>query len=182
MNVTAARRHARNLMIKHGLHLWRLDFMNSTKTAALTHFKRHLIELSVEFVQAYNEEQLTQLVLHEIAHAHRGRVRAKLGEFTTPDPHDDRWLFIARLIGYTGDVCMPADYPTPHIVWDVVCTSTGLIQQVTEQPPAVCNSCNECTPHVQRRQIVSAELHSIPTPPHVSPTARAIKKLFVRHS
>jgi predicted SprT family Zn-dependent metalloprotease len=160
-------------MIKHGLSAWRLDFMNNTKTAALTHFKKHLIELSVEFTQAYDQEQLTQLVLHEIAHAYRGRGKEHA--------HDERWLFIARLIGYTGDECMPADYPTPKIVWDIVCTTTGLIQQVHTAPDAAdCKNCNSehCTPIVQRRQIVRADLHTIPTPPHIA--ARAIRKLFRR--
>jgi hypothetical protein len=163
-------------MIRHGLAPWRLIFVNSTKYAGLCNHKDKTIALAVEFTQAYDVDQLTQLMLHEIAHARRGRV--------VPDAHDEKWLKIARRLGYTGDTVLPADYPTPRIVWDVVCTSTGLILQVTPKPSeTVCKLCNTpgCTPEIQRRQIVPAQLHNIPTPEHIlAPAARRLKRFFTR--
>jgi len=163
MNVKAARRLARNKMIRHGLGLWSLNFVNSMRYAGLCTHSKKLISLSVEFTQAYTPAQLEQIVLHEIAHGLRGPVQ-------DAEPHDDKWLKIARRIGYTGEATVPHDFPTPRIVWDVVCPSTGLILQVTERPSATtCKLCNtpSCTPITERRQIVSHKIHNIPAPPHI---------------
>lgn len=163
MNVKAARRLARNLMIRHGLPFWRLDFVNSMRYAGLCTHSKKLISLSVEFVQAYTPEQLSQIVLHEIGHALRGPVQ-------DAEPHDDKWLKISRRLGYTGEATIGPEFPTPKIVWDVVCTSTGQILQVQDRPsPTSCKLCNtpSCTPLIERRQIVSQDLHNIPTPPHI---------------
>jgi hypothetical protein len=146
------------------------------KYAGLCNHKTRVISLAVEYVQAYTPEQLSQLVLHEIAHAMRGRVAT--------DAHDEQWLKIARRIGYTGEAVLPLNYPAPKIVWDVVCTSTGLILQLPEQPhPTVCKLCNTpgCTPLTERRQLVSQDLHNIPTPPHfVAPFFRRLKSILTR--
>ena len=174
MNTSAARRLARNLMIRHRVPFWRLDFVNSMRYAGLCTHSKRLISLSVEFTQAYTPEQLSQIVLHEIAHARRGPV-------PDAEPHDDKWLKIARRLGYTGDATVCRDYPSPKIVWDVVCTSTGLILQVPNQPdPTSCKLCNTpgCTPLIERRQIVSQDLHNIPAPPHIfAPVFTRLKKL-----
>lgn len=174
MNTTATRRLARNLMIKHGVPLWRLEFVNAMAYAGITNHKRNVIALTVEYVQAYNEEQITQLVLHEIAHAIRGRVAV--------NAHDEKWLFIAQRMGYTGGTCMPETYPSPRIVWDYTCTSTGQILE-TQEPPAdnddTCKLCNSCEPIVERRQIVDADLHNIPTPEHIAAhTIRRVKRFL----
>lgn len=177
MNVTATRRLARNLMIKHGVAPWRLIFINHESYAALCNHKDKTIALTVEYVQAYDAEQITQLVLHEIAHALRGRA--------VPDGHDEKWLTIARRLGYTGLAVLPDHYPRPNIVWDVVCTSTGqILQTPTEPSPSTCKLCNDpgCTPLIERRQIVRADLHNIPTPEHIAaPAIRRLKNLFRFH-
>jgi hypothetical protein len=176
MNTTAARRLARNLMIKHGVGMWRLTFVNHMSYAALCNHKDLTISLAVEYVQAYTVEQVTQLVLHEIAHALRGRV--------VPDAHDEKWLKLARRIGYSGDAVLPASYPKPRIVWDVVCTSTGLIlQSPTPVDPTTCKLCNTpgCVPETERRQIVNADIHNRPAPPHIyAPFFRRLKSIFSR--
>jgi hypothetical protein len=179
MNTAAARRLARNLMIRHGLALWRLDYINHSAHAAQCVFSRHTIELTVEYVQAYNPEQVTQLVLHEIAHALRGPSEAK-------NHHDDKWLRIARRIGYKGGATVDPSFPQPVIVWDIVCPTTGHIQELHTAPTAPhCKNCNnrDCTPEVQRRQIVRADYHTIPAPPHIAaPIIRTLKSLVGRNN
>lgn len=177
MNTAAARRLARNLMIRHGLALWRLDYINHSSHAAETVFSKHVIQLTVEYVQAYNDQQVTQLVLHEIAHALRG-------PSSLSQHHDDKWLRIARRIGYHGGATIDPSFPKPVIVWDITCQTTGLIQELHTAPTAPhCKNCNnrDCTPITERRQIVRADYHTIPAPPHIAtPIIRAFKSLTRR--
>jgi len=175
MNTKAARRLARNLMIQHHLAAWQLTFMNHNTIAAQTTHSTHTITLAVEYAQAYTPDQLTQLMLHEIAHAQRG---------PTQTPHDTKWLQTARRLGYLHGATMPAHYPSPVIRWDIICTTTGEIHQTTTAPPEdhSCKLCNspECTPDIQRRQIVRQDIHNIQPPEHISPSFRRLKKLFTR--
>lgn len=177
MNTAAARRLARNLMIRHGLALWRLDYINHSSHAAETVFSKRVIQLTVEYVQAYNDHQVTQLVLHEIAHALRGPSPAS-------QHHDDKWLKIARRIGYLGGERVDPSFPQPVIVWDVVCPTTGLIQELHAPPTSRhCNNCNDpsCMTETQRRQIVRADYHTIPAPTHIAaPLINALKSLTRR--
>lgn len=174
MNVKAARRQARNLMIRHGLAAWRLDFMNHHCIAAQTSFTDHSISLTVEFVQAYTPDQLTQLVLHEIAHALRGP--------SDLSGHDSKWLKTARSLGYLHGDTMPAHYPTPNIRWNLTCPATGDTLQTPEEPDEepFCKLCNDldCVPKVQRRQIVTADVHRLPAPDHIFPIVQRLRSLF----
>lgn len=174
MNVKAARRLARNLMIEHGLAVWRLDFMNHDSIAGLTTHSERKISLAVEYAQAYTPEQLTQLVLHEVAHALRGPATVS---------HDVKWLQTARRLGYLHGETMPVHYPRPNIRWDIVCPSTGEIHQTATRPDAdhFCKLCNDpsCAPEIQRRQIVRQDVHNIPAPEHIyAPTIRRLKSFL----
>jgi predicted SprT family Zn-dependent metalloprotease len=164
-------------MIRHGLALWRLDYINHSSHAAECVFSKHVIQLTVEYVQSYNDTQVTQLVLHEIAHALRG-------PSDVSQHHDAKWLRIARRIGYLGGATMDPSYPQPVIVWDVVCPTTGLIQELHTAPTAPhCKNCNnrDCIPETQRRQIVRADFHTIPAPTHIAaPMLNALKSLVRR--
>lgn len=161
-------------MIRHGLGAWRLDFINHHNIAAQTVFSTLTISLTVEFVQAYTPDQLTQLVLHEIAHALRGPC--------SDSGHDSKWLQTARRLGYIHGVTMPAHYPTPSIRWNITCPNTGEILQTASapEPEPFCKLCNdpECAPEVQRRQIVRADVHNIPAPEHIFPIVQRLKGLF----
>lgn len=163
-------------MIRHGLGLWSLKFVNSTRYGGLCTFSEHTISLAVEYVQAYSEEQLTQVILHEIAHALRGPNK------TDPlNSHDEKWLTRARKIGYLHGETLPPEFPRPRIVWNLTCTNTGQILETSDKPDpnAACKVCNACTPLTERRQLVKAHTFNAPAPEHIMTTRlRHLKALL----
>ena len=169
MQPAATKRIAINLVSKYiPLHGYEIKMANSLDWAGLCDFENRVIKLSMEHTQAYNPEQVTQIALHEIAHAIRGPVRSTLNA-----GHDAEWLKAARRIGYEHGEIVPSTFPRPKIVWNTTCTKTGVILQRTTQPePDFCNICNttSCTPIIERRQLVKAHLHNIEPAHHWTDT------------
>jgi predicted SprT family Zn-dependent metalloprotease len=113
MNLDSARRLARTLMTQHGLNHWRFEWDNAKGRFGACHFGDEKITLSKHLVLLNSEDEVRQVMLHEIAHALVGRGHH----------HDAVWARKARSIGYLGKRTHSA--ATPAKKWLGVCEKCG---------------------------------------------------------
>jgi len=71
---------------------WGFAFDRATRRAGACDWSRHRITVSRHLVEGADEEELRQVLLHEVAHALAGHRAA----------HGPRWRATAARIGYTG--------------------------------------------------------------------------------
>ncbi|HEY9423159.1 MAG TPA: SprT-like domain-containing protein, partial [Microterricola sp.] len=88
-------RHWANALI--ALHLnpaiWSFGFDNAKKRAGLCNFTAKRITVSRYLAARYDDDEIHQILLHEVAHALAG---SRAG-------HGPRWAAIARDLGYEGE-------------------------------------------------------------------------------
>ncbi|GAA0582371.1 hypothetical protein GCM10010172_79350 [Paractinoplanes ferrugineus] len=133
MELTEARRLACGLMARHGLRGWRLVFDNAKTRAGVCRYDRKEIGLSGPLVALYEVDQVTDTVLHEIAHAMAGPRHG----------HDRVWRATARRIGCSGERCMPADAPSVEGPWVGVCPAGH--RTTAHRRPIRVKSCRDCS-------------------------------------
>ena len=100
METTAARALALSLMTQHGLIDlgWRFEFDNARKRLGQCRYTHRAISMSRHMVGAADTEQVTQTMLHEIAHA----LCPATDRFGKNVGHGPLWQAQAKKIGYTG--------------------------------------------------------------------------------
>lgn len=122
MNRDAVMRMALNRMWQHtGKRPVAFRFVNTLDSAGAYVPSERTVELSVEYMQAYEPAQVEQVILHELAHHIYGQ-----------PGHTDEWLATARRIGYTEGATLPTDWNAPELVYDGTCPVTG--QTVEDLP------------------------------------------------
>jgi hypothetical protein len=175
MNPDATLRLANQIRARKAPHcLYRIRLANSLEWAGRCDYSKGTIELSVEFMQAYTPYQVSQIMKHELAHALRGPVRPH-----RVNGHDDKWLKIARRLGYEHGEMVPHEWPVPKIVWNLTCTNTGQILETSTDPGDSCKICNACTPVKERRQIVKASTYDIKADPYFfEPAVKAVQSFL----
>jgi predicted SprT family Zn-dependent metalloprotease len=132
LDLTAAERLATELFARHRLTGWRLVFDNAKTRAGVCRFGRREIGLSRPLISRYAVEQVTETVLHEIAHALAGPGHG----------HDRVWRATARRIGCSGQRCLPADAPTVDGAWTGVCPAGH--RTTAHRRPIRVKSCRTC--------------------------------------
>lgn len=113
MDYTETETLALALMEKHGLITkgWTFGFDRAKKRVGLTTYGRKHISLSSLMIKHADKEYITQVILHEIAHAmlpHRDIYGSVIG-------HGRRWKMQAAAIGYTGERCAPEYLPESEV-------------------------------------------------------------------
>lgn len=128
---------ARQLMEEHGLREWKwsLKFIRSHSVAGLCythlwspkpHLSRGRIELSIDFMEAFDEFHVRDTILHEIAHAltkteygvyQSGRRKGQKYRIV----HGEAWKATAKRIGCTGERCVSLEAPRPKAKYRLVC-------------------------------------------------------------
>ncbi len=88
---------ARDLMDQNGLRDWSLRFNNAQRQLGACHWQRKLIVLSRSHTLKRTPEQVTDTILHEIAHALAG---PRAG-------HGPKWKAIASRLGARPKSCAP---------------------------------------------------------------------------
>ncbi|MBL0886878.1 SprT-like domain-containing protein [Myceligenerans indicum] len=111
MNLVEARNLARDLMSRHGLAGWRFEYDDAKRRAGMCHFARRRISLSAPLATVYDESEVRDTVLHEIAHALAGPEAG----------HGARWREKAREIGCSGLRYVDPNAPTLDGPWIGVC-------------------------------------------------------------
>ena len=133
MDLTEASRLASGLMVRHGLVGWRLVFDDAKTRAGVCRFERREIGLSRPLLSVYGVEQVTDTVLHEIAHALAGPRHG----------HDRVWRATALRIGCTGERCLPAEAPGVDGAWVGVCPAGH--RTTAHRRPVRVKSCRRCS-------------------------------------
>ncbi|MBM2621863.1 SprT-like domain-containing protein [Actinoplanes sp. LDG1-06] len=121
-------------MARHRLTGWTLRFDNAKTRAGSCHSGRREITLSRPLMSLYAPEQVTETVLHEIAHALAGSRQG----------HNQKWRAIARRIGCSGSRCLPVDAPKVDGPWVGTCTAGH--RTTAHRRPVRVRSCPQCSP------------------------------------
>lgn len=128
--LTAIESEAAMLLDKHGLTRWRFRFDQALRRGGRCAFDQQEISLSEQFAQAASADEVTDTILHEIAHA---LVGPKHG-------HDRIWKATAQRIGCIGRVTHNVDFSTAR--WILTCTSCGWREpRLRRRRGLVCKSC-----------------------------------------
>lgn len=115
MDIHKAQALATLMLKEHGLDDWRIELRSYKSTGGMTYYGTRRIGLSRLLLPKWTEDQVRQVMLHEIAHALVG----------PHQNHNDTWLSKAREIGYKGKGTH--NFPTVDRRWHVVCPNHGVI-------------------------------------------------------
>jgi len=134
VDVAEARELATDLMNKHGLTGWRLIFDNARTRAGVCRYDRKQIGLSRILTALHSDEQVTDTILHEIAHALTGPGHG----------HDRVWRATAKRLGCSPTRCIPADAPRVEGAWEGSCPAGHRV--TAHRQPIRVRSCPNCSP------------------------------------
>ncbi|MEZ4483203.1 MAG: SprT-like domain-containing protein [Syntrophotaleaceae bacterium] len=102
----AVRQQADALLEEHGLATWRFDFDHATRRAGCCDYRRRRISLALQFARRASEAEITDTLLHEIAHALVGRKHN----------HNAVWRAKAQEIGSSGERCHDSRFCPPRYI------------------------------------------------------------------
>jgi len=97
---------ARSLLEQHHLTRWSFQFDNGRKRAGCCQYTTKVISLSYAFARQASEADLTDTILHEIAHALVGKAHN----------HDEVWRAKAQEIGCSGRRCHDLQFVPPRYI------------------------------------------------------------------
>lgn len=121
---------AETLLEKHGLQSWRFGFDQAMRRGGRCTFDRQEISVSEQFAFAASDEEVTDTILHEIAHA---LVGPKHG-------HDATWKAMAKRIGCSGHVTHNIEFSVAR--WVLTCTTCGWREpRLRRRRGLVCKGC-----------------------------------------
>jgi predicted SprT family Zn-dependent metalloprotease len=154
MDLRDAFRMATNLIERHALDEWSIQFDNAKRRAGVCRHARKLIGLSGPLTRLHSEAEVRETILHEIAHALVG-----------PQHHHDAvWLAKAREIGCSGERCVPADAPRVAAPWLGVCPA-GHTKERHKRPERV-ESCGQCNPKFSLQHLFEWTYYGRPAQMH----------------
>ncbi len=111
--LTQVAERADELLAKHQLHEWRFTFDHANRRAGHCIHRQQLITLSGQFCLIANDDEITDTILHEIAHA---LVDPKHG-------HNKVWQAKAREIGCSANVTHCVEFSVPKYI--ISCSKCG---------------------------------------------------------
>ena len=152
MEREAAARLARELMAEHGLSGWTFRFDRARRRAGLCRYDRREISLSGPLTALYDDADVREVVLHEIAHALAG---ARHG-------HDAVWRATARAIGSTGRRVVREGSPEVDGDWVGLCPAGHRVTRFRR--PQRPQACGRCSPVFDRRHLLSWTYRGLPVP------------------
>ncbi|MGC9670649.1 SprT-like domain-containing protein [Planosporangium sp. 12N6] len=154
MDLEEARVLAVGLMAEHGLTGWRLVFDDAKTRAGVCRSDRREIGLSRVLTLLYPPAQVTDTVLHEIAHALVG----------TWHGHDRLWRATALRIGCSGMRCVPEDAPRIDGAWEGVCPAGH--RSTAHRRPIRVKSCRRCSTVFDASALLTWTYRGQPAPMH----------------
>ncbi len=113
--------------------LWSFGFDNAKTRAGLCSFDKHRITVSRYLAGRYEDDEIHQILLHEIAHALAGPRAA----------HGPKWKSIARELGYDGKRTHDGAIADEFAPWVGTCPA-GHIHYRYKQPRAAL-ACGRCS-------------------------------------
>lgn len=133
MNLTDAAHKARRLMQEHGLTGWTFSFDRSVRRFGVCKHGTREIGLSQRLTQMNDEATVTDVILHEIAHALVGSGHG----------HDHVWKRKCREIGANPQRCYESDkVETPDAPYEARCKCT--VHKMFRRPKPGARRCRKC--------------------------------------
>ena len=143
---------ARALMEEAGVGDWGLGFDRARRRAGQTDHARRRLTLSRHLMLLYDEAQVHETVLHEIAHA---RVGPQHG-------HDAVWAAEATRLGATGRRLVDAQAPRLRGRWVGRCPAGHEVDRMRRPGSPV--SCSRCAARFSMEHLLSWSLDGEPVP------------------
>lgn len=119
-------------MRRHGLNGWSFGFDRARRRAGQTNYTDRIITISAPLTELATRHQVTDTILHEIAHALVGEGHG----------HDAVWRNAARRIGATPRRVVDRDYPQIPGRWQAVCPAGHV--HTRHRKPRGRYSCGRC--------------------------------------
>ncbi len=126
------------------LHLdetWSFDFDNAKRRAGLCDYRRKRITVSRYLAARFEDDEIHQTLLHEVAHALAGHDAA----------HGPAWKRIARELGYVGGTTHTGETATELAPWIGRCPAGHLVYR--HRRPARATSCAKCSRRFDARYV-----------------------------
>lgn len=142
MTIDEALTLARQLMDAHGLGDWTVQADRAKRRAGMCNQTDKVVSLSRHLIPLYDRADVTDVILHEIAHA---LVGASHG-------HDLVWKAQAAQLGARPRARLPKDLPTLPGTWVGVCPNGHRVERFRR--PRGTLSCAQCCPHFNRRYVL----------------------------
>jgi predicted SprT family Zn-dependent metalloprotease len=136
MDLNKAHLLANYLIAKHGIgeQGWKFRFDNARRRFGCCMYRSKTITLSKQLTLLNDEKEVTNTILHEIAHA-----------LTPGHHHDWVWKAKAREIGCTGDRCYSGQsVATPESKYVAVCSGCNRVHKKHRAVRST-SSCGHCS-------------------------------------
>ena len=143
---------ARSLMEEADVGDWDLAFDRARRRAGQTDHARRRITLSRHLMSLYDEAQVRETILHEIAHA---RVGPRHG-------HDAVWAAEATRLGATGHRLIDAQAPRLRGRWVGRCPAGHEVDRMRRPTSPV--SCSRCASRFSLEHLLAWSLDGEPVP------------------
>jgi predicted SprT family Zn-dependent metalloprotease len=133
VEILEARQLADGLIRRHGLSDWHVVFDNAKTRAGICRAVSREIGLSRVLTQLHSRAEVTDTILHEIAHALVGPAHG----------HDEVWRDKALAIGSSATRCVPITAPKLAGPWVGVCPAGH--RTTRHRQPTRVQSCGQCS-------------------------------------
>lgn len=138
-----------NALIRHHLDpifgpgAWSFDFDRAKRRAGLCNFTDRRIQVSRYLAEKFDDDEVHQILLHEVAHALAG---AEAG-------HGQKWKRIAAELGYAGGRTHDGDIADETAPWVGECPAGH--RHVRFRKPTRQSSCAKCSRGFDRAHLIA---------------------------
>lgn len=135
------------------LHLdpeWTFAFDNAKRRAGLCDYKRKRISVSRHLAARWEDDEVHQTLLHEVAHALAGHAAG----------HGPAWRRIARELGYAGGRTHSGETPDELAPWVGRCPNGHVVYRFRK--PTRPNSCARCAPGFSPAHLIEWRRRAVP--------------------
>lgn len=131
------------LIALHLDHSWTFAFDSAKRRAGLCNYTHKRISVSRYLAAKYDDDEIHQVLLHEVAHAIAGSAAG----------HGPRWTKVARDLGYEGSRLHDGAIATELAPW--VGTCPGGHEHFRYRKPVRALACGKCTNRFDARYAIS---------------------------
>lgn len=132
---------AEALIAMHLDDSWSFDFDHAKRRAGLCDYRRKRITVSRYLTARFDDDEIHQTLLHEVAHALAGHTAA----------HGPAWKKVARELGYVGGTTHTGETATELAPWIGRCPSGHVAYR--HRKPARATSCAKCSRRFDQRYL-----------------------------
>lgn len=133
---------------KFGAGTWRFAFDHAKRRAGLCRYDRRTISVSRYLAARYDDDEIHQILLHEVAHALAGPTAG----------HGPTWRRIARDLGYVGGRTHNGEIAAELAPWVGVCPAGH--EHVRFRRPRAATSCGSCNRSFSRAHLIAWRLRA----------------------